>query len=42
MCLEDDVDVVSSRVQVLEGQFEGHGIGVEVGTRLQTGDERKD
>lgn len=33
--LEDDVDVVSSRVEVLEGQFERNRIGVKEGTWLQ-------
>lgn len=32
--LEDDVDVVSQRVQVVEGQFERNCIGVEEGARL--------
>lgn len=33
--LEDDADVVSSRVQVLEGQFERNRTGVKKGTRLE-------
>ena len=32
--LEDDTDVVSQRIEVLEGQFERYGVGVEEGTRL--------
>lgn len=32
--LEDDIDVVSQRIEVLEGQFERYGVGVEEGTRL--------
>lgn len=30
--LEDDIDVVSQRVQVLKGQPEWDGVGVEEGT----------
>ena len=33
--LEDDADVVSTRVQVLEGQFERNRIGVKKGARLE-------
>ena len=32
--LEDDTDVLAQRVHVLEGELEGNGVGVEVGTVL--------
>lgn len=40
--LEDDVDVVSQRVQVLEGQLKRDSVGVEEGTQLKkTKEEEK-
>ena len=32
--LEDDTDVLAQWVHVLEGELEGNGVGVEVGTVL--------
>ena len=32
--LEDDTDVLTQRVHILEGELEGNGVGVEVGTVL--------
>ena len=37
--LEDDIDVVSQSVQVMEGQFERDSVGVEEGTRLEETEE---